>query len=388
MKQVKKTRKPDPHIFNRIIFKDKNEPVNLVKKSDMAVNIVGGLEKNLEKVGTRELTTGQRAQLIKTKEKEEIFLSKLDNKERKKFYVKKKLFELISPFDEDEKRLEEVMAVANIKSLPSIFKFAGASKSRNLFKTLNTKRNTQQFIPLEGGKESIEVGQNSQDIRSILLNTNRNSSLIPVKEIYLKKFEFSEDSKNSSIIPVTPPMKNHNSSKSILTESIFNKNLFNTKTVFGGGKKSSIDNPNVINQMENLMSKTIVNGNSPLMINNLFRSRNSSINSPLCNKQAFTMTPYNNNISQPISNIPTQYTQYPGNSLFTMKSNQKPREESAKLKLARSQVRKLISKIAKENLNSRRSNIRSSNENSEMGSNKRQSIIASSMHNRKMSSFL
>ena len=382
MKQVK-TRNPDPHIFNRIIFKDKNEPVNLVKKSDMAVNIVGGLEKNLEKVGTRELTNGQRAQLIKTKEKEEKFLSKLDNKERKKFYVKKKLFELISPFDEDEKRLEEVMAVANIKTLPSIFKFAAASKSRNLFKTLNVKRNTQQFIHNEqDGKEFIVSGQNSQDIRSILLNTNRNSSLIPVKEIFSKKFGF-EDSKNSSIIPVTPPMKNHDSSRSILGETLYNKNFFNTKSVLGGGNKNSIDIPN---QMENLMSKTIANGNSP-MINTLFRSRNSSMNSPLYNKQAFTMTPYNN-ISQPISNIPTQYTQYPGNSLFTMKSNQIPREESAKLKQARSQVRKLISNIEKENINSRKSIIRSSKENSEMASNKRQSLIASSAHNRKMSSFL
>jgi hypothetical protein len=119
---MKKNKYSDWYLFNKISFKDINKPLNIDIKSDKAIMTVETLRKGLDKVGTKELTFNQKVQIKKTKQKEEFFLSKLDEKNKKKFKVKKKLFELISPLDEEEKRIEEVMAMANIKTLSGIFR--------------------------------------------------------------------------------------------------------------------------------------------------------------------------------------------------------------------------------------------------------------------------
>jgi hypothetical protein len=434
----------DPHIFNRILFRDKNEPINIMKKSEMAMNIVGGLKKNLEKAGTRQISHAQRAQLIKTKVKEEEFLSRLDNKEKQKFQVKKKLFELISPFDEDEKRLEEVMALANIKNLPNIFKFIDENRKRtNLFKNINLRK--QSDLGAEGGENGettrekisilakMEQCHNSQDIKSTIMNIPKscavNSQYVNARLLSEKKSEnldelSSRGQENSNIQNFLLTPKNKISTKSILSsggDTFYNKKFLNTGNFpnFQNSRNqqnlqnlqyqpsnempitpiitvNNLQNNQVIPK-SNFESQSI-SQSSPQVLKNSFRSRNSSFNSPIINKQAFSKNFISNVSSLPISNVPTNYTHHinrtqsifklPSATLKVEEYEKRPQDssksifQSAKLKQVRSQVRNLICYIEKEHtMQVRKSHYTSSKDSTEAILKKTKCIIPTPLFN-------
>ena len=127
------------NIFNKVLQSDKNEPINFDIKSDSLLKKVNQIRQTLDKIHSKDDSNSERNQMIKTKQKEEDYLSNLDQKQRKNFQMKKKLFELMSPYDEVEKRLDEIISIANVKSLADIFKIK-ATKNKKLFDIIRLKR--------------------------------------------------------------------------------------------------------------------------------------------------------------------------------------------------------------------------------------------------------
>lgn len=134
------------NIFKQVLEKEANKPINFEKKSQFALDQVNKIKRTLEYMGSREMTWGEMTQMIKTKEKEEKFLSQLNKTEQKKFQVKKKLFELISPLDEEEKRLDEIISLANVKSLQDIFKLNINKRTSKVMRVIRLKRRNNTGI--------------------------------------------------------------------------------------------------------------------------------------------------------------------------------------------------------------------------------------------------
>jgi hypothetical protein len=148
-------------IFNKILQKEKNEPFNFDIKSQKIIDKVNKIRNLFEEIHINNNTFVERNQIIKAKEKEEKYKSSLDPRQRKNFMVKKKLFELLSPFDEIDRRLNDIIVLATDKNLEDIFKL-NSGKNKKLFELIRLKRRKAL-----GNVQPIELDDNSVDNKKI-----------------------------------------------------------------------------------------------------------------------------------------------------------------------------------------------------------------------------
>lgn len=101
---------------------------------------------------------------VETKHKSKIFeiekkfMEKLNEKEKKKYVCKKKLFHTFSPLKEEEENIEEIIKLSEIDGFKDLFR----AKKKNLFKTLKVLKLKKTVE--EKPTENIKIIDNTESI--------------------------------------------------------------------------------------------------------------------------------------------------------------------------------------------------------------------------------
>jgi len=148
----------NPVIFNKICIKDIIHPVNFELRADKMMKNIENISRRIQRLAVKEIPFMDFNKPIIIKEKEEEFLSKLNEEGKKNFIIKKKLFELFSPFEKEEKILAEIFALPNLSSnINCINRNKPISKQIDKHKikklTLYLNKNETEKAPQAQGKE-------------------------------------------------------------------------------------------------------------------------------------------------------------------------------------------------------------------------------------------
>ena len=280
----------------------------------------------------------------------------MDSLEKKKFKVKKRLFELISPYDEEEKRLEEVMAMAHIKTLPGIFRLA-----RQKTYLIENNKSSRRHIPSNQDNESPSH-INNHEVKSSLFNKETHN--------YSKILNNSSSRQNAFLNTPRKPTHTISSASSYKNKYFNNSNNINSlrkTTTFKNNFKSKIENYKKNNENKE---------------NNDYYTRNTT------NRERGSIT--NNQIQNHTGILTSNYTT---ENIFFGKSKAKLKhyqieQNLSKLKEARGQVKKLIMNCAIENQTFRNSLIIPKDVSTEMKLRKSMSNFNSTSHSKFLSSFI
>jgi hypothetical protein len=90
--------------------------------------------------------------------KERNLIESLDKAEKKKYIVKKKLYTVLSPFDNEEKLVEDLMKLNTLKSLPELVNMNTTNKKKDLFRLFKLRKLASQEV-LE--KDDITINSNN-----------------------------------------------------------------------------------------------------------------------------------------------------------------------------------------------------------------------------------
>jgi hypothetical protein len=168
---------PIASLFNKILLLNDREAVNIDKRSQVALNKVDDIRKSMNIFAKREVTNTKNVEIQQKREKEEIFLKNLDMNQQKKYTLKKKLYEIISPNDKEDDRLEELMSQTYGPSFPNLISLRG-SQSQSSIK----KRNSSLSPPgIKNPKTSVKNQNNAysglnQDSQLFLFNNFKKNS--------------------------------------------------------------------------------------------------------------------------------------------------------------------------------------------------------------------
>jgi hypothetical protein len=230
-------------LFNKILLFNDNQPVNINKMSQIAQDRVDEIRKLLDIYIKNEPTITKKAEIQKQKVKEEIFVSKLDDNQKKKYLIKKKLYELICPYDQEDERLEAVMSHTSGKSLPKINSNRGCSQTLNNFLKLKTNFKVVNRISLSPAKKNSK--DKDYQKKSIFTNTNK-----------------------ITVFPNEPDVKSNRRSNSYYSHISNNKDFL-----------SNSKGPNFNNQINLVDSKII-------FLKNQIRINSSNLKSTSCEKKS------------------------------------------------------------------------------------------------------
>jgi hypothetical protein len=104
-----------PDLFGRIKIKEPNRKMNINYRSQSAIDCVNSIKKKILDLGFYNIPLDQKISILRNQSKAQRFIETLDQDEKQKFMVKKKLLEVLEPLEEDDKRLQDLIAAAIIK---------------------------------------------------------------------------------------------------------------------------------------------------------------------------------------------------------------------------------------------------------------------------------
>jgi hypothetical protein len=153
MKSINKDKLDLKCIFNKIKMKGKDKG-NFAIRTDNDIKNVAHQTKILDKMtGKKIITFDRQIFLDRAKEKEATYLLKLPEGEKRKFKLRKKLFETFAPFEEEEARIDQIISLAKIRSLNDIFKLKFNRRKTKLMSVINLKKKTTMIkqipVPIE-----------------------------------------------------------------------------------------------------------------------------------------------------------------------------------------------------------------------------------------------
>jgi len=134
------------------------------RRAKTAMTEVGRIYNNIQKFDYKPQYSDYHSQKIFSKVKEHLILKNLDNeKQKRKFLVTKKLFDVFVPIDEEDYRLEDVVKQSGIKTNPAFFK----------------KR--KSLLVVHGLKQGRDKSKHKEALADVLKNIN------DLKETFLNK---------------------------------------------------------------------------------------------------------------------------------------------------------------------------------------------------------
>jgi len=103
-------------------MKDKNNLMNFDIQAEKITKNVEKINNRIQSLGHNELSSMDKTSMCIAKQKESIFMSQLNEDGKKNFILKKKLFELFSPYEREEKILDEIFAlpILSLKKLSNL----------------------------------------------------------------------------------------------------------------------------------------------------------------------------------------------------------------------------------------------------------------------------
>lgn len=123
-------------LFDQIILKN-NKNDNIESNVKIAEDKIDNIQKDIN-LYLGKLTIEQKIQIVKNKVKQDKFVSNLNKEDKKKFVMKKKLFELFLPDNNEEKVLEEVIKASKPQSLSQLLQMG--SRTTKLMDLLHLKK--------------------------------------------------------------------------------------------------------------------------------------------------------------------------------------------------------------------------------------------------------
>lgn len=190
-------------IFAKINFKERNNPLHFDKHANKLIKNVDDLTKRIQTMAVKELSPTDKTNVFIARGKQEKFMSQLDEEGKKNFIIKKKLYELFSPYEKEEKILEEIFNLPNLSDAKNIkykrpTKFMGTIKNNKMMKfhkqSIDSKKKEEMISTVikpfgqtslidlkkndsifrQDTKTSFNIRNNSRSTHGIMHNSNNN----------------------------------------------------------------------------------------------------------------------------------------------------------------------------------------------------------------------
>jgi hypothetical protein len=225
-------------IFSRLSIKERNS--NLDNHIQNARTRVDDINTNIKKLYDKPDSIYTKKQIVGVKEKN--LMGTLDKNEKRKFILKKKLYCVLSPFEDEERLVDDLIKLSNLKSLSELVTLnTGVKKKKDILKLFRLRRMKKESEEGLGNSELPNTGvpqspkfrslRNSIDEKSEINKQSNRTFLAPVN---VKNTKY-EKSYNPSPVKNGSPMKSYRSSTKVtplvstMRRTIDNHSLRNRK---------------------------------------------------------------------------------------------------------------------------------------------------------------